>query len=52
MASEESTMGGPVGLFLFGRAGVVFFELTLTTPVSMYVHWMGSGEEKVKKRWI
>lgn len=37
MASEERSMGEPVGLFLLGRAAVVFSELTLETPV--YLGW-------------
>lgn len=51
MASEGNTVEEPVELFLLGRAGVVFFELEVGGSSFVCVHWVGSGEERVKKRW-
>lgn len=49
MASEGSAMGEPVGLFLPGRAAVVFSELTLETPVCpLGGKWIKKGEEDVE----
>lgn len=49
MASDESSMGELVGLFLLGRAAVVFSELTLGTPLCpLGGTWIGKDKEDME----